>query len=485
MQRTSVNHSVKAAFLVLAASIAAAAIATILFSCSKPKATNTAQHAASGLIGPAGGTVAVADPNSPIYGAEIVVPAGALASSVELFIDVYGQTMPIPTGLTAAGVPVEFGPDGTMFLTPVQITLPLSANFVSGSTAVVFEFSPDIQVWTALPSSNPDTTTKRIVAATFHFSPHQILSIPPGQRPSIDTGFRVGTDNLDDWNTLDGGVCNGNSVFALWWWQHKKKLPNCGLFAAYSQVVAGLIAQAVQNCVPPQEEGVSLDANTAWLSLAAGQPFLMNMVGLGPDGKRIDHAVLVTGYDKASNSFVIYDPNIPTAAQSLSVTSSGGLSNYYYTGGYCFSKFSAAGTPYDDSCAQKVFNANAPQCPDDDDDTACTNAKAQKCDRDAVTTLQKTCLPGCITPNFCQADLLMANCWSVYAAAVAACGVQYSCAVFINYGQCVESCMTAESGCLQPTLGDCDDDTAPPQPGQAVAKICVKNGTACVGSCPT
>jgi pimeloyl-ACP methyl ester carboxylesterase len=78
---------------------------------------------ASGVVGPAGGTVAVTDGASPYAGTQIVIPPGALASSTTITIDrAAGE---LPEDLWA----FRFGPAGTTLFAPAQITIKYSRAY--------------------------------------------------------------------------------------------------------------------------------------------------------------------------------------------------------------------------------------------------------------------------------------------------------------------------------------------------------------------
>ncbi|MHC4910896.1 MAG: hypothetical protein ACYTF9_14405, partial [Planctomycetota bacterium] len=86
---------------------------------------------ASEDVGAAGGTVAVT--TGPLAGAKVVVPAGALADTVAISINAGSD---VPSGVTvSAGPAVKLGPDGTMFTTPVTVTIPFTGP------------AGDVEVW--------------------------------------------------------------------------------------------------------------------------------------------------------------------------------------------------------------------------------------------------------------------------------------------------------------------------------------------------
>lgn len=84
---------------------------------------------AAAVVGPEGGMVAVEDAGSPIYGAKIEVPAGALDEDIVLTMKEKDPAeSALPEKLMHVGPIVDFGPDGTQFLSGVTVTLPYYDN---------------------------------------------------------------------------------------------------------------------------------------------------------------------------------------------------------------------------------------------------------------------------------------------------------------------------------------------------------------------
>ncbi|MBI4567211.1 MAG: putative Ig domain-containing protein [Planctomycetes bacterium] len=79
--------------------------------------------AAKGTVGPAGGSVAVDDARSPLFGARVEVAAGALTRATPLALGP-GDPVPAGTALLAVGPAVRFTPSGTTFASPAKVTLP-------------------------------------------------------------------------------------------------------------------------------------------------------------------------------------------------------------------------------------------------------------------------------------------------------------------------------------------------------------------------
>jgi len=85
-------------------------------------------HVKSALIeAAAGGSIEVTalDDYAPFIGTKLQVPPGALAADTKITIDVYSNSL-MDEDADAVGPAVEFGPSGTTFSEPVQVTLPLT-----------------------------------------------------------------------------------------------------------------------------------------------------------------------------------------------------------------------------------------------------------------------------------------------------------------------------------------------------------------------
>jgi hypothetical protein len=63
----------------------------------------------SALIGPAGGTLAVTDAASALFGASIDVPPGALATEQEISMQPAKGSGNLPPSFVVSGSPVTFG----------------------------------------------------------------------------------------------------------------------------------------------------------------------------------------------------------------------------------------------------------------------------------------------------------------------------------------------------------------------------------------
>ncbi|MCC7252938.1 hypothetical protein [Hyphomicrobium sp.] len=79
--------------------------------------------AASRRIGSRGGTVAVRDRSSPLYGVTVHIPPGALRSETQ--IEIRPSTLPHDSNALLAGPAFELLPRGTTFAQPITVVLPV------------------------------------------------------------------------------------------------------------------------------------------------------------------------------------------------------------------------------------------------------------------------------------------------------------------------------------------------------------------------
>jgi len=114
------------------------------------------------VIGPEGGTV-----TGP-GGALLQVPAGALDEKVEIWIEKVSGS---PGGFNPVGDIYEFGPPGTVFASPVTVSLPYDESLVTGAeSAVRAWWSQSIDGdWAPLDGS-PDTARNTVSGPVTHFS---------------------------------------------------------------------------------------------------------------------------------------------------------------------------------------------------------------------------------------------------------------------------------------------------------------------------
>lgn len=118
-----------------------------------------------GVVGTLGGTVMVGDPNSPIYGAAVILDEGALEAPESIRIS-EASNVSVP-GDDNAQV-VSFEPSGLFFEKPVYIALPYDPDM--GSDQGIMHYDPETNSVTEMPVVEMDEETGLILVATNHFS---------------------------------------------------------------------------------------------------------------------------------------------------------------------------------------------------------------------------------------------------------------------------------------------------------------------------
>ena len=135
-------------------------LALLVAACSGPAAVTTTQS-----VGTTGGTVATGD------GTGVVLPMGAVSGPTTISIS--PVTDPgAPTGTTVVGTGYLFGPEGTIFVNPVKISLAVVLSKLPAGKTIA-----DVSIYTAPGGSTTytklDTTVvdaTHVSATTNHFS---------------------------------------------------------------------------------------------------------------------------------------------------------------------------------------------------------------------------------------------------------------------------------------------------------------------------
>jgi hypothetical protein len=108
-----------------------------------------------------GGEVALDD------GAAVNIPAGALADDTTITIESSEPSNDLPDLDSVTGLVYEFGPDGTTFEQPVELTLPLVGTPDADEEAVVSWLNTDTNRWEDLQTT---AGTDTVTAETTHFT---------------------------------------------------------------------------------------------------------------------------------------------------------------------------------------------------------------------------------------------------------------------------------------------------------------------------
>ncbi len=151
-------------------------------------------------------------------GAGVHVPKGALAADLEITVERgdENQDKEQKTAkrrvlkITAVSEEVQYGPEGTIFNTPVTLTLPYDAAAIAAQglkedDLKVYYWNATLQDWEAMPSA-VDKQSKTVNAQTIHFSAYQVGALGG-----------IGIAAIDDFGLRDGYVFpnpsrNGSAV---------------------------------------------------------------------------------------------------------------------------------------------------------------------------------------------------------------------------------------------------------------------------------
>jgi hypothetical protein len=138
-------------------------------------------------------------------GAEIDIPGGALSEDTEVTVEVI-----LPTGQPdadkLASLIYDFGPDGTTFEMPVELTIEFTKSVPEGMEAQMAWLDEDAEKW--MPLADSRVVGETIVATTTHFTKFAIvLSATEGQTAGS-------CEDFDDFEPCGGDVA-GTWEFTL------------------------------------------------------------------------------------------------------------------------------------------------------------------------------------------------------------------------------------------------------------------------------
>ncbi|MBI5444876.1 MAG: polymer-forming cytoskeletal protein, partial [Deltaproteobacteria bacterium] len=118
-------------------------------------------------VGTTGGSLAVADPTSPIYGAGIVIPEGALPGTAVFTIESVPAPPTFPAGFTSSGFVVDFNPT-TTFSTAVTVAIPYNPALIPAGippTALkLLKYDLALSTWVLVPILSIDTVNHLVYA---------------------------------------------------------------------------------------------------------------------------------------------------------------------------------------------------------------------------------------------------------------------------------------------------------------------------------
>ena len=170
----------------------------------------------SAQIGPEGGTLAVEDQASELYGAKVIIPAGALSAAQEITITLGHGTGYLPSSYTISGNSVEFEPAGLIFQDQVTVVLPYRDHDNDGFIDDTAIAESEVGAMFADPANGEleifqvlerNSTENQVTIQTNHFSTYLTYVGPAND--STTTGPAPTTTTF-----LPGEHLTGNPVFA-------------------------------------------------------------------------------------------------------------------------------------------------------------------------------------------------------------------------------------------------------------------------------
>lgn len=131
--------------------------------------------AVANQVGNQGGFIQVLDPNSTLYGTSVDIPPGALQENTLITISGVEKPFPLPGGYLGVGECIEFGPENTIFSTPVIVGLPYNDKDIDGTTLSeskigVKYFNKGTNKWEDVEVISQDTALNIIYIQVNHFS---------------------------------------------------------------------------------------------------------------------------------------------------------------------------------------------------------------------------------------------------------------------------------------------------------------------------
>ncbi len=116
-----------------------------------------------------------------ITGGAVNIPAGALAADTMIAVRESSPGTDTPNKDQIVGLIYNFGPNGTKFKSPVELTLPLTSAVPTGKSAIVAFLDTATNVWVPLASNVSGATgAQRVTALTSHFTPFAVLLLSTG-----------------------------------------------------------------------------------------------------------------------------------------------------------------------------------------------------------------------------------------------------------------------------------------------------------------
>lgn len=349
-------------------------------------------------LGSAGGVLELSDPDSPLYGARVVVEDGAIGQGiVKIEIDYEDE---LPGDLSDSALAVDYIVLGkTIVLTkdvegtferPVEVSVPYnSLALEEGDVPSVLFWNPIINTYESVAVTAYDPVAGIVSFRTAHFSKFIIVAIR-GLAKTFDTtetyfkGFDVGylpssdgffLRNISSYSAPEGN-CLGMAAYSQWFFENAKGTQaSASLYDFYrdgdaSKTVDDFRAKELvvrahaatqqinanwQILTQTGKYLVGFDVGVSLIQLMklTGQPqlfFWKSDIG--------QHAMVVYSWDPATSSFGLYDPNAPGTNTITVSFDKGGFGQVNNASGHPPHTFAydANGSIYSPSDMQALFD---------------------------------------------------------------------------------------------------------------------------------
>lgn len=189
-----------------------------------------------------GGTVAVINPDSPIFGTAVSIPQEALPDGGVAVSIAYTDTPPAPVPGTATLASKVFELDAgglTNFASPVAVTVPVQVAFGPRDVPVVLYWSPSEQKFKAISPKGFDRAQGLVTFETSHFSTYAVGKFDPSSvTQKVDTGFRVGVNSLRrPYSPSSNASQLAAAMYSQWYYTNKPAAEFGALFNQYVQTI--------------------------------------------------------------------------------------------------------------------------------------------------------------------------------------------------------------------------------------------------------
>lgn len=339
-------------------------------------------------IGPEGGNVKVNNPDSQLFGVEVVVPPNTVQSPTTFSIA-------IDRSIPAETLPNEFNQIGPMISLvsttelqrPVMVNVPFSDDREEDELRIFLHFNDTTKIWEAvapLPTDNPQIM--RLLVQDFSTYSKGKVSIGASY---IHSGFNINLDSLaaennregcicDSGEKKDNGICAGMSRIAevyfnkyaepnneglrCWWTEETSWQVSCQAQCLYTNNQKGWVNNFIEDL---EKFGIffweipddSYLVDYLKYRLLANEVTTINLVEYYTEQpKPYGHSILVTGWEKTgyfSGKFEVYDNQTNSQIRELTyiqfqppLVVPYTLMDYQDAGGNDYDYFSPSSTTY-------------------------------------------------------------------------------------------------------------------------------------------